>query len=229
MVLDGCGAVTSASGLGSQTQPLMERRRVARPLRETSSGGGVEVEFSPYDALTAALLHLYGEVRSDNAKRARRGAKLAHGAAVAAVERFLLPDLLSTVICLDPGCRVRVIADAASGPNSHQVCTRGRFGTVTSVRANCDLEVRLDHLTGTRASSLVYPRDALQPVTGIDGNVLRDPHFIKPTESQLRSMANALEAALGPGIVSPEVAARVLVAASGILNSNPAAGSLVVG
>ncbi|MCM3583886.1 MULTISPECIES: hypothetical protein [Ralstonia] len=189
----------------------------------------VQVQFSPYDALTAALLHLYEEVRSDNARRARRGDKLAYAAAVAAVERVLLPDLLSTVIYLDPGCRVRVIADTAPGQNPDRASTRGRLGTVASIREDSDFEVWLDPLAGAQSSSLVYPRDALQPVIGIEGDVLRDPRFIKPTESQIGTMIATLEATLGPGIVSPEIAVRVLMAASGILNSNPAAGALVGG
>lgn len=229
MVFDGCSGARAGSGWETYGPPPSERSAPASPMRVISRGVLGETQFSPYDALTAALLHLYEQVRSDNAKRAKRGAKLEYGAAVAAVDRVLLPDLLSTVIRLDRGCRVRVRADVEFGPECQRNATRGRLGTVASISASNEVVVWLDPVAGAATCTFSYPRDALQPVIGIDGDVLRDPKAIRPTDGQLTAMKGALAANLGIESVSEEVAARLLVAASGILNSNPAASALVRG
>ncbi|MBA9884423.1 hypothetical protein D7S63_20470 [Ralstonia pickettii] len=186
-------------------------------------GAPREMRLRPYDALSAALLHLYEEVRSENAKRAKRGAKLAYGTAVAAVDRVLFPDLLSTVIGLDEGCRVRVRSDVEFGSECHQNATRGRLGTVSAIGAHDDVEVWLDPVEGAAGCTFTYPRDALQPLIGLNGDVLRDPRTLRLADWQLKAMADALALNLGAENVSADVAARLLRAASGILNANPAA------
>ncbi|MBA9851970.1 hypothetical protein D7092_16690 [Ralstonia pickettii] len=195
-------------------------------MRLVTRGAPREMPIRPYDALSAALLHLYEEVRSDNTKRAKKGAKLAYGTAVAAVDRVLFPDLLSTVIGLDEGCRVRVRSDVEFGSGCLQNATRGRLGTVSALGANDEVAVWLDPVEGAAPCTFTYPRDALQPLIGLNGDVLRDPRTIRLADWQLKAMSGALALCLGVENVSADVAARLLRAASGILNANPAAAPL---
>lgn len=179
---------------------------------------------SPYDALTAALLNLYQEVCSSNRKRMRRGTAPEHAVSVAAIERVLVPDLLSEAITLEAGCRVRVRMDVTFKPRSALNASRGRLGTVLTVAEDGEVTVKLDPTGDRTADVLKYQRLALLPVVDVNGDVLRAADAIRPSETQMMAMMQALIAELGAGRVNPDMARRILIAANVALNQNPAAG-----
>lgn len=179
---------------------------------------------SPYDALTAALLNLYEEVSSSNRKRMRRGGAPEHAVSVAAIERVLVPDLLSEAITLDAGCRVRVRMDMTFRPRSALNASRGRLGTVLTVAEDGEVTVKLDPTGDRSAEVLKYQRLALLPVVDVNGDVLRAADAIRPSEAQMVAMMQALIAELCAGRVNPDMARRILIAANVALNQNPAAG-----
>ncbi len=209
----------SVSGGGAG---LMTVRAGERPARREALSPVSHIV--PYDALTDALLGLYEDVRAANARRARKGSKPEYAGSVADVERMLIPDLLSDAIALEPGCRVRVRIDASFRQGSAHRATRGRIGTVRTVGADDEITVCLDLTRTAAAEAFVYERDALVPIVGVDGNVLRAADAIEPSESQVDAMMQVLTAELGTARVNSGLAARLLAAANAILNQNPAAG-----
>ncbi|CAB3754578.1 hypothetical protein [Paraburkholderia humisilvae] len=184
---------------------------------------------NPYDALTAALLTLFEEVSSSNRKRMRRGNAPEHALALAAVDRVLAPDLLSEAIALDAGCRVRVRTDVTFKPRSALNASRGRLGTVTGVAEDGEVTVKLDPTGNRTADVLRYQRYTLLPVVDVNGDVLRAVDAIRPNETQMMAMMQALISELGAGRVTPDMARRILIAANVALNQNPAAGVVTRG
>lgn len=213
----------AASGSDS-CRPATPGREIAEARVPRAETAAQPSHVSPYDALTAALLNLYEEVSSSNRKRMRRGGAPEHAVSVAAIERVLVPDLLSEAITLDAGCRVRVRMDMTFKPRSALNASRGRLGTVVSVADDEVVTVKLDP-TGERAAEVLkYQRRALLPVVDVNGDVLRAVDAIRPTEAQMMAMMQALIAELGAGRVNPDMARRILIAANVALNQNPAAG-----
>lgn len=222
-VLFELGVMEAAAG-SDPGRPAESARKQnqARVSRVKASAPASHV--SPYDALTAALLNLYEEVSSSNRKRTRRGRAPEHAVAVTAVERVLVPDLLSEAIALDPGCRVRVRMDVTFKPRSALSASRGRLGTVVSVAEDGEVAVKLDPSGDQTAVMLRYQRHTLLPVVDVNGDVLRAVDAIRPNEAQMAAMMQALNTELGAGRVSPDIARRILIAANVALNQNPAAG-----
>ncbi|MBB4517404.1 hypothetical protein [Paraburkholderia fungorum] len=217
------GDMEAAAG-SDPGRPAVPARKKSPTRASCAATSAPALHVSPYDALTAALLNLYEEVSSGNRRRMRRGSAPEHAIAVASVERILVPDLLSEAIALDPGCRVRVRMDVTFKPRSALSASRGRLGTVVSVAEDGEVAVKLDP-TGDRTTDVhTYQRHTLLPVVDVNGDVLRAVDAIRPNEAQTAAMMQALNAELGAGRVSPDMARRLLIAANVALNQNPAAG-----
>lgn len=76
MAFDGCSGAPAGSGWGSYGPTPGEDSAPVKAMHLIMRGAPREMRLRPYDALSAALLHLYEEVRSENAKL--KGARSLH-------------------------------------------------------------------------------------------------------------------------------------------------------